>query len=280
LAFLTSGLEGIQRLADLDKRLNVEKALTVLCEHLTALYDKIRMQPMSVLTIAEDAHLNELNKMAAQRFTGQTSVNASSAFSLGKIREHTKSAWIVNAQVNYCALAFATVPGAHPDAPALTVLGHFLRNEFLHSAVREKGGAYGSGASQNNGDAVFRFYSYRDPRLEDTLLDFKRSVEWFLERDHETNLLEQAILGVVSSLDKPRSPAGEAKHAYHSEWFGRGEQYQDAFRRGVLTLGAADLKRVASTYLLDKPGSVAVVSGEGCRARLEALGLQIHKLRV
>ncbi len=47
----------------------------------------------------------------------------------------------------------------HPDAAALTVLGGVLRNGFLHRAIREQGGAYGGGASQDSGIAAFHFYS-------------------------------------------------------------------------------------------------------------------------
>ena len=53
-------------------------------------------------------------------------------------------AWITGSDVNFCAQAFPTVDYDHPDAPILTVLGAVLRNGYLHSAIREKGGAYGS----------------------------------------------------------------------------------------------------------------------------------------
>ena len=100
-------------------------------------------------------------------------------------------------------------------------MGDFLRNGFLHRVVREKGGAYGSGAGQDSADAVFRFFSYRDPRLADTLADFDASLAWLQSSELEAQKLEEAILGVVSSIDKPGSPAGEAKQAYHSALFGR-----------------------------------------------------------
>lgn len=280
LTYLTSGLESIQRLSELDRQLRDDSTVQSLCGEVEALLKKVMRQPLSVLTIAEEEQLRLLNPAAQARFSAFAGVEPQSVFGLENTREHTRMGWLINAQVNYCAMAFATVPGGHRDAPALTVLGHLLRNEFLHSAVREKGGAYGSGASQNNGDAIFRFYSYRDPRMDETLADFRRSLDWFVAQEHSPLLLEQAILGVISSLDKPRSPAGEAKHAFHSDWFGRGGAYQDAFRRGVLGLQIEDLKRVAKTYLIDKPHSIAVVGGEAGRGRMEKLGLEVKKLKV
>ena len=86
-----------------------------------------------------------------------------------------------------------------------------LRNGFLHGAIREQGGAYGGGAGHDADAGAFRFYSYRDPRLQETLDDFDRSVDWILSGKHERRLVEEAIIGVVGSLDKPASPAGEAR---------------------------------------------------------------------
>ena len=58
--------------------------------------------------------------------------------------------WITGSQVCFCAEAFPTVDSSHEDAPALSVLGTVLRNGYLHSAIREKGGAYGAGAMQDS----------------------------------------------------------------------------------------------------------------------------------
>ena len=109
----------------------------------------------------------------------------------------------------------------HPDAPALTVLGAYLRNGFLHRAIREQGGAYGGGASHDANVGAFRFFSYRDPRNIDTLADFDASVEWLLESKADEHALEEAILSVISSLDKPASPAGEVKKAFYDALYQR-----------------------------------------------------------
>ncbi|MDG1220389.1 MAG: hypothetical protein P8P01_03170, partial [Schleiferiaceae bacterium] len=73
----------------------------------------------------------------------------------------------------------------------------FLRNGYLHRVIREQGGAYGGGASQDNNIAAFRFYSYRDPRLSETMDDFYASLQWLAENDHQEAQLEEAILGVI-----------------------------------------------------------------------------------
>jgi len=148
----------------------------------------------------------------------------------------------------------------HPDAAALTVLGGFLRNGFLHRAIREQGGAYGGGASHDAGIAAFRFFSYRDPRHVATLEDFDASLDWLQETKHEWQQVEEAILGVISSLDKPGSPAGEAKKHFHEALFGRGTAVRREFRAQVLRVTLDDLLRVGATYLDPARASIAVVT--------------------
>ncbi|HCW90385.1 MAG TPA: peptidase M16, partial [Marinobacter sp.] len=113
-----------------------------------------------------------------------------------------KQAWLTSTQVNACARAYPTVPVDHPDAAPLTVLGGFLRNGYLHRAIREKGGAYGGGAGQDSVNGSFRFFSYRDPRFEETLEDFDRSLAWLQEERHDPQALEESILGVIGQLDR------------------------------------------------------------------------------
>jgi Zn-dependent M16 (insulinase) family peptidase len=187
-------------------------------------------------------------------------------------------AWITNTQVNFCAKAYATVSPSHPDSAALTVLAGLLRNGYLHRAIREQGGAYGGGASHDATHGVFRFYSYRDPRLTDTLSDFDQALQWCIDTDISEQMLEESILGIISSMDKPGSPAGEAKQDFHNKRFGRTEAQQRAYRKAILETNAQDLKRVCSDWLLNKPSSVAVVTDQGHSDEAIGAGLSILKL--
>jgi len=170
----------------------------------------------------------------------------------------------------------------HPDSAPLVVLGGFLRNGFLHRAIREQGGAYGGGATQDSGVAAFRFYSYRDPRLAETLNDFDRSIDWMLDTRHDHRALEEAILGVIGSLDKPSSPAGEAKQHFYNRLFGRDHDMREAFRQRVLAVSLEDLRRVASTYLRPEHASTAVITNGGQPALTATLrddmGLVVQEL--
>jgi len=258
-----SGLAGVRQLRMLDDSLANEQELKALAAQLQELHGNLVSTPMQFLVIAEDHHVGEVAHGASDIWSHTTRGAVGSRFVLPSMRERRSEMWLTNTQVNFCARAYPTVPEQHPDAAALTVLGGFLRNGFLHRAIREQGGAYGGGASQDSGIAAFRFYSYRDPRLAETLRDFDTAVSWMLDTHHHYRALEEAILGVIGSMDKPSSPAGEAKQHFHNRLFGRSHATREQFRQRILAVSLEDLRRVTESYLKPEMASTAIVTNSG-----------------
>ncbi len=253
------GLSGIRQLKNLSEQIAAPEELSKLADQLSAIHSKMLKAERQLLIIAEADRIEPLCSELAplwQDFNATTTSN----FSQPAVKEVKKEFWVANSQVNFCAKAYPTVPSDHPDAPVLTVLATYMKNGFLHRVIREQGGAYGGGASQDSNIAAFRFYSYRDPRVVDTLSDFDKSIEWMLNTPVIAQGLEEAILGVVSSIDKPGSPAGEAKQDHHSNVFGRSLAQRRLFRQRVLAVTEADLQRVCERYLSKGDASVAVLS--------------------
>ncbi len=275
VAHQLSGLEGIAALKALDSALDNEQSLQEFTQTLASIHQLILQAPKQFLIVGEQEHLDSYREDLQQRWNASADNDQFAPFALPSVSEKIREAWITNTQVNFCAKAYPTVPSEHPDAATLTVLGGFLRNGYLHRAVREQGGAYGGGASQDSNTASFRFYSYRDPRLTETLDDFDQALVWLQETDHQPQAVEEAILGVIGSIDKPGSPAGEAKSTYQAELFGRTREKRELFRNRVLQVTAADLQRVARTYLVAEQASIALVTHAGQKAALETLGLQL-----
>jgi Zn-dependent M16 (insulinase) family peptidase len=262
LTHTLSGLAGIQAVKVLDDSLENEAGLQQYAQKLQQLHNAIVAGKKQLLVIAEGEQLDGIRQSMRTLWASTTLPAQAAALTLPPLREPVRQLWQTNTQVNFCAKAYPTVAIDHPDSAALTVLGGFLRNGFLHRVIREQGGAYGGGASQDSNVAAFRFYSYRDPRLTETLTDFDAAINWLLETEHDPQQLEEAIIGVVGSLDKPGSPAGEAKNDFHNNLFGRTPDQQRRFRARILTVTLADLKRVASTYLQPEKASIAVVTNE------------------
>jgi len=273
IAHRWSGLEGIRQIKVLDHDLNDRSALQKLCEQLQALLARLAQSPRQLLLISEEEHQAEIAVKLVESWQGKTVAIDQPALDLAPIDLQIQQAWTTNTQVNFCARAYATVASSHPDSPALAVLGGYLRNNFLHTAIREKGGAYGGGASYDSDSGAFRFFSYRDPRLAETLADFDKSVEWLLAEDHLPRLLEEAVLGVISRIDQPGSPAGEAKQAFFAELFGQTADYRRDYRSQVLGVTQSDLQRVASTWLVPDKASTAVLTNSH---NLEKSGLDLE----
>ena len=185
-------------------------------------------------------------------------------------------AWVTETDINFCAQSFKSVDFSHNDAPALTVLGAVLRNGFLHSAIREKGGAYGSGATQDMSSKTFKFYSYRDPNIIDTFDAFNSSIEWALKSITEERL-EEGILNVISSIDKPSSPANEAISDYNSNNNGFSQKMRKSFRKSVLETSISSLVNVTKKYLLSK-ASRSVLSNKKFEKSLSKIKLDIQEI--
>tara|TARA_R110002074_G_scaffold92606_1_gene202226 strand:+ start:2590 stop:5514 length:2925 start_codon:yes stop_codon:yes gene_type:complete len=277
LSFRLGGLAGIRGTKELDQSLKDPAALDAFCRQLASLHGRIREQAREFLIIGEEEQLPALIDDLKFCWQGDTGVD-SSRWKMEPVSFATREAWLTSTQVNFCARAYSTVPVDHPDSAALSVLGGFLRNGYLHRAIREKGGAYGGGAAQDSVNGNFRFFSYRDPRLAETLEDFDKALVWLQETDHEYQELEESILGVIGQMDRPRSPAGAARHAFHNNLFGRSPEQRARFRERVLSVTLDDLKRVAATWLVPEKASTAVVTGPDNRALVEGLGLNIQEL--
>ncbi len=264
------GLAGIQHVKQLDDSFEQQSELAAYAGKLNLLHQLICAGNKQLLVVAESHDAPRLDDCVGKIWRETSLPNNTTALTLPRQRETVRELWIANTQVNFCAKAYPTVPVDHPDAAALTVLGGFLRNGYLHRVIREQGGAYGGGAAQDSNIGAFRFYSYRDPRLTETLADFDASVQWLQGSEHDPEQLEQAILGVIGSLDKPGSPAGEAKNAFHNELFGRTPEQRRRFRTRILGVTLDDLKRVARSYLQPETASIAVVTNESGRQKYEA----------
>ena len=274
-----SGLRALRWIKDLDQLIDEKAQLVDLSAQLQALHQLVMQQPRQYVLVAEDHKIDDYSKLMealfAERHDLAPEATNNSYFDYRPALDAKSQCWTTNTQVSFCAKAYPTVASTHPDAAALTVLGGVLRNGYLHRKIREQGGAYGGGASQDNSSGAFRFFSYRDPRIEGTLNDFDDSVTWLLNDPLDDDKIEEAVLGVISSLDKPASPAGEAISAFHGELNGRDKSTIIAFRKRILAVSRADLKRVAAFYLRPENGSGAVITNSdlGPQSGMEMVGV-------
>ena len=144
---------------------------------------------------------------------------------------------------------------------------HHPRRRCAEERIR-RGGRFRIGGA-------WYLYDGDGPVFKDTL---DRAVDWLLAGKHEWRLVEEAILGVVGSIDKPGSPAGEAKDAFFSNLYGRTPERRQEFRQRVMQVTLEDLQRVGEIYLRPENANIAVISGPTAEGRCRDLGLDVKML--
>ena len=191
----------------------------------------------------------------------------------GPRRVPSPAAWVLGGTVNYCAKVYPAVGADHPDAAALGVLAALLGGDLLARAIREDGGAYGAGARYCERSATLRMFSYRDPRLGETLDDFDRASDTLRRRPLARARLEEAILRAVREIDRPRAFQVAAFERYLDELQGRDPEGVRRQRDAMLRTSAEAVRKMARRYLCPDRGHVGVLAAAGREGELDRLGI-------
>ncbi len=229
------------------------------------IHQKVQSAPMKIFTACSPTALKDLSAA----FEKIKPIAKQDLVTL----EDAEIGWITGSQVCYCAEAYQGVSREHPDAPALSVLATVLRNGFLHTAIREKGGAYGAGAINDTSTNTFKFFSYRDPKCSETFSAFQDAIKW-AETSITNQHLEEAILGVVASIDKPLSPVGEAKNDFNFNLEGISVSERLEVRQKIINCTINDLIEVTKKYLSGE-SKKSVLAGESYKDEAGKLGLKL-----
>ncbi|MGR8948147.1 MAG: insulinase family protein [Gammaproteobacteria bacterium] len=264
----------------LEKRVAQDAAIEELVVIFTNIRDKLLSQACQVLCIGETRTLNEVTNFADEISFGP-SVSDKNMLAGTRQLENLPAlvqpnAWLTASQINFCGRAHRVVAPGDVAVPALLVLSKYLQDGFLHPAIREAGGAYGSGAHYDAESSSFRFFSYRDPRLGETFKDFERSLDWLAE-NKESARLEESILGVIRQLDKPKTPAGAALGAFYDELDNVGYDFRTTLRDRVLDTSYEQLVAVAERFLRTD-GQLSLVTDRANEAAVKELGMNPAKL--
>lgn len=161
-------------------------------------------------------------------------------------------------QVYYSALAIPTVPYVNALGAPLEILAQLLTHKHLHHEIREKGGAYGSGAYTRPLGGVFGFYSYRDPNPQNTMKIISEAGAWARDRDWTDQDIEEAKLSVFQGYDAPQSVSQEGMRLFLS---GIDDAMLQSRRERLLDVTAEEIKKVADEFLVQGAanGNLAVL---------------------
>ncbi|XP_063985338.1 presequence protease, mitochondrial [Diachasmimorpha longicaudata] len=257
-----SGLEFVSRMKKLSQLKDMSPILQKMQEIRAQVIDKSRLrssvnysEDQDSQNIVESLQKDFYDPLKASHSSDQTENFVSSEQDSDSIREKVSGIHhVMPYTTNYTSKAILTVPYAHPDYPALRILGKLISSVYLLPEVREKEGAYGSGASLSP-EGVFMFYSFRDPNSTKTFDTFDRTCDFLRTFDFKDNYLDEAKLGVFQQIDAPVAPGSRGLLR-----FTHGITEDDVQRQRMLLRAASkeDVITVAEKYLAPGKDGVRV----------------------
>ena len=158
-------------------------------------------------------------------------------------------------QINFCSQSILTVPYLHEDYPYMLILSSLLRWKYLHTEIREKGGAYGSKSYQGM-IGIFYLGTYRDPNTIRSINVFKNSIEKICEGNFDDNDIYEGQLQVFQSLDAPTVP--EAK-IFDLFFHGISDEQKMKIRNVIFNVKKEKLIECCKKHLLDKKISMTII---------------------
>ncbi|XP_037691591.1 presequence protease, mitochondrial [Choloepus didactylus] len=156
-----------------------------------------------------------------------------------------KTHFLLPFPVNYIGECVRTVPYTHPDHASLKVLARLMTAKFLHTEIREKGGAYGGGAKLSH-NGIFTLYSYRDPNSIETLHSFGKAVDWAKSGKFTQQDIDEAKLSVFSVVDAPVAPSDKGMDSF---LYGLSDEMKQAHREQLLAVSHDKLVDVSNKFL-------------------------------
>lgn len=179
-----------------------------------------------------------------------------------EVKRKGSIAYIIPSQVQYVALCGRLGDEAVKRRGHILVLEHILNCDYLWSAIRVLGGAYGASSDfMYTGAAALS--SYRDPHIRETLEAYKKISEYVRTLDITDRQLRQYIAGTMNKLDTPLSQEGEGMSRLRLDMSGITHDELLRIRRQVIDTSLEDIRGLAPLIEEFIKDADAVVLGGG-----------------
>ncbi len=147
-------------------------------------------------------------------------------------------------KVQYVAQGGNFIDHGFKHVGPMSVLETILRYEYLWIRIRVQGGAYGAFANfYDDGNMIF--CSYRDPNLLETLDVYKELPQYLRDFTLTDREMRKYIIGTMSSLDLPMTPALRGPRAMGMYFSGAKLEDKVEFRKQVIACKPDDIVALA-----------------------------------
>lgn len=159
--------------------------------------------------------------------------------------EQKNEGFKTSSQVQYVACCGDFTKKGLPYTGALRVLKNVMSYDYLWGQVRVQGGAYGCMNNFGRNGSSF-FVSYRDPNLEKTVEVYEKAAEFIRNCTFDERDITKFIIGAISSLDTPLTPAAKGERSYAAYMQNIDEEFIQKERDAVLSTDLDTLHSLAA----------------------------------
>lgn len=217
------------------------------------------LQNSHLVLTCDENHFIQIEKKLERRLPHKPYESWKGTYPLTKPASHAR---LIAAPVAFTAWGMRTISYRDAESPLLLISTELMENLILHKEIREKGGAYGSGATYTPSTGNFHFYSYRDPHLVRSTEAFRKALEKIAAKKFSERELEEAKLGVLQALDGPVPPGNRGMVAYAWKRAGRTLALREEFRKKVLSATSQEVANAVAAHLLHKEGVLVTFLGQ------------------
>ena len=150
-----------------------------------------------------------------------------------------------SAQIQYVCRAGNYAAKGLSYTGALRALKVVMSYEYLWTQVRVKGGAYGC-MCQFGKTGESYFVSYRDPNLEKTIEVYEKAADFVESFEADERTMTQYIIGAVSALDMPLTPAARGNYSLAGYMTGFTFERAQQERDELLSADAGTIRKLAA----------------------------------
>jgi presequence protease len=234
---------------------DIDNKLPKLISKLTSLQTKVLpLKDADLILTCDEASYEKIKKENFYKLQKLTCKNYSKWQDITNFKEMSSQGKIIASPVAFTSLAYNCIGYTNKSSPSLLIASQLFENICLHENIREKGGAYGSGASFSPTTSNFYFYAYRDPNVSSTYNTFLEAMTLVAQGKFSDEELEEAKLGIIQDIDSPISPGSRGSASYHWQKSNKTKERREAFRESVITSTKEEIQQAVKDYLLAKAG--------------------------
>ncbi len=221
------GIDYYHFLEGLTERIEDEKGLLEIGEHLERLAKELFVQDGAIISLAaEEAALEPIREplkaFLAEFPSGLDRRTAEVPADFDRTRpsrapwklalEKKNEGFRTSAQIQYVAVSGNFLKKGYPYHGSLRVLKKILGDEYLWINVRVKGGAYGCMCNFGRTGSGY-FVSYRDPNLGKTLEIYQNIVPYLENFEVSERDMTGYVIGTIGGMDRPMNPQEAGSHS-------------------------------------------------------------------